>query len=240
MSPSRYWAAFLLLSASLVIAGCGKKEGAKAESEHPSEDGHEHQEGEKESGVTFKEGRGLQLSHQIVEALSLKTTEVEERAMRAETELLAQVFALRPEILASARVSEAVSRELDAKRPRDARIVRVDRAALSATRMVDVVFGLDRNPAPQIGDFVSVRLASEQENKVVVPTSAVLDSAAGTFVYVVNGEFYLRTPVKTGAISGDFVEITDGLYAGDKVVASAVDQLWLAELRLTKGGGHSH
>jgi len=62
----------------------------------------------------------------------------------------------------------------------------------------------------------------------------------GTFVYVVNGNFYLRTAVKTGARSTDFVEITDGLYAGDVVVTTPVNQLWLSELRLTKGGGHSH
>jgi hypothetical protein len=50
----------------------------------------------------------------------------------------------------------------------------------------------------------------------------------------------LRTPVKVGARSAGFSEIADGLYAGDIVVVSSVDQLWLAELRLTKGGGHSH
>jgi multidrug efflux pump subunit AcrA (membrane-fusion protein) len=75
---------------------------------------------------------------------------------------------------------------------------------------------------------------------LAVPRSALLDAATGTFVYVVNGDHYLRTPVKTEARSADFVEITDGLYAGDVVVVSPVEQLWLAELRLTKGGGHSH
>ncbi len=35
-------------------------------------------------------------------------------------------------------------------------------------------------------------------------------------------------------------EILAGLRAGDRVVATPVEQLWLAELRLTKGGGHSH
>ena len=68
----------------------------------------------------------------------------------------------------------------------------------------------------------------------------MLDTATGAFVYVVNGEAYLRTPVKTGASDADHVEIADGLYAGDTVVASPVNQLWLSELRLTKGGGHSH
>ena len=64
--------------------------------------------------------------------------------------------------------------------------------------------------------------------------------ATGTFVYVLNGEYYLRTAVKTGVRSGEFIEISDGLYPGDVVVATAVEQLWLTELRVTKGGGHSH
>jgi multidrug efflux pump subunit AcrA (membrane-fusion protein) len=93
---------------------------------------------------------------------------------------------------------------------------------------------------PQVGDFVTLALAVEPRNRPHRARSAVLDGATGTFVYVVNSGAYLRTPVKVGARSADFIEITDGLYAGDVVVVTPVDQLWLAELRLTKGGGHSH
>ena len=50
----------------------------------------------------------------------------------------------------------------------------------------------------------------------------------------------VREAPKFYEIAKRIVEITDGLYAGDEVVASPVNQLWLAELRLTKGGGHSH
>jgi hypothetical protein len=32
------------------------------------------------------------------------------------------------------------------------------------------------------------------------------------------------------------VEITDGLYSGDKVASRAVQNLWLTELRFVKGG----
>jgi multidrug efflux pump subunit AcrA (membrane-fusion protein) len=160
--------------------------------------------------------------------------------MGGDTGVLAQVFAVRPEILASASVSESAAKALENAKAGDARILRVDRAGLPATRLVDVIFKLERTPAPSVGEFVTIRLTSTAANKVAVPKTAILDSATGTFVYVVNGEFFLRTAVKVGIASGDFIEITDGLYAGDKVVASPVDQLWLAELRLTKGGGHSH
>ncbi|MBK9991892.1 MAG: hypothetical protein IPP19_14495 [Verrucomicrobia bacterium] len=50
----------------------------------------------------------------------------------------------------------------------------------------------------------------------------------------------LRTAVKPGANDGEYIEILDGLYAGDVIATAAVEQLWLTELRLTKGGGHSH
>ena len=86
---------------------------------------------------------------------------------------------------------------------------------------------------------MSLTLAADSA-ALTVPRSALLDAATGTFVYVVNGTSYLRTPVKIGASTADHVEITDGLYAGDTVVAAPVNQLWLSELRLTKGGGHSH
>ncbi len=104
----------------------------------------------------------------------------------------------------------------------------------------DLIVALERTPPPVIGEFVDLDFATEPSPVLAVPRSALLDAATGTFVYVVNGEHYLRTSVKTEARSADFVEITDGLYAGDVVVVAPVEQLWLAELRLTKGGGHSH
>lgn len=55
-----------------------------------------------------------------------------------------------------------------------------------------------------------------------------------------NGEHFLRTPNKAGANSGDLVEVLDGLLTGDVVVSKGAEQLWLIELRFTKGGGHSH
>lgn len=118
--------------------------------------------------------------------------------------------------------------------------MRIDRSTVAATRLVDLVFELDASPRHQIGDFVTLALAVEPATVLSVPRSAVLDGATGSFVYVVNSGAYLRTPVKVGARSADFIEISDGLYAGDIVVVTPVDQLWLAELRLTKGGGHSH
>ncbi len=226
-----------LAALALPLAGCGKKATAEAGHDHSG-----HAEGEKggEGGVTFKEGRGLQFSPEVIKALGVVVAQAEDRALAAELNVTVQVFATKPRVLASARLPAEQVARLEKSRFAGAKLARVDRTAVAATRLVDLVFELD-SPAPdRLGDFVTLALAAEPVSALAVPRSAVLDGAAGTFVYVVNSGAYLRTPVKLGAHSADFVEISDGLYAGDVVVVTPVDQLWLAELRLTKGGGHSH
>lgn len=236
MNP-RPWFLATLAASALLLVGCGKK--ASSETGH---DHSEHAEGEEggEGGVTFKEGRGLQLSPEVIKALGLVTAEAEDRALTAELTVTAQVFATAPRVLASTRLPAGQAGPLEKSSFTGAKLVRIDRTAASATRLVDLIFELDSPAAHQVGDFVTLALVVEPASVLTVPRSAVLDGATGTFVYVVNSGAYLRTPVKVGARSADFIEITDGLYAGDVVVVTPVDQLWLTELRLTKGGGHSH
>jgi hypothetical protein len=237
MNP-RPW--FLITTAGLALAlvGCGQKKAASG-----AGDGHaEHAEGESEEsgGVTFKEGRGLQLSPEVIKALGVRTVEAEERSLAAELTVTAQVFATKPQVLASARVVAEHAESLHDAAFEGAELLRIDTAPAAATRLADAVFQLTDSGSRQIGDFVAIALKGKPATTLTVPRAAILDGATGTFVYVVNSGAYLRTPVKVGAQAGDLAEITDGIYAGDIVVAAPVDQLWLAELRLTKGGGHSH
>jgi multidrug efflux pump subunit AcrA (membrane-fusion protein) len=58
----------------------------------------------------------------------------------------------------------------------------------------------------------------------------------GTFVYVPNGRYFFRTPVKVGRKTEETVEVLDGLYSGDEVVREPVTSLWLAELQALRGG----
>lgn len=69
-----------------------------------------------------------------------------------------------------------------------------------------------------------------------IPATALLRTVKGDFVYVANGDWYLRTPVATGIAHDDRIEIRDGLYEGDVVVSAAVEALWLAELQAVNGG----
>lgn len=222
----------LLASLALLTAGCGAKSKTEAAKS-------EHEEGGA-GGVAFKEGRGLKFTPEIIKALELKSAEAEERPIAGELRFTAQVFKVAPRVLASVSMAVGEAEHLQSHAFAGATLVRVDRGSHTAAGRVEAVFGVDRTPAPHVGDFVTLALSFVPRPALTVPRTALLDSAGGFFVYVVNGEFYLRTPVKVGARDANYFEITDGLYAGDFVVVAPVEQLWLAELRLTKGGGHSH
>ena len=224
MSPR----AILSLLAAALLAACGKNPASA-----PAEETHA-------NAITFKAGSGLRLTPDLLAQLGLKPAEAEERPLAATTSLTAQVFAIAPRVLANAAVPVATADALAKNTFAGAMLVRVDRGAAAATGRVDFVFAVERVPAPALGDFSEITATAPTRAALTVPRSALLDSATGTFVYVVNVGAYLRTPVKTGARTVDLVEITDGLYVGDAVAATAVEQLWLAELRLSTGGGHSH
>lgn len=69
-----------------------------------------------------------------------------------------------------------------------------------------------------------------------IPAAALLRTVRGDFVYAVNGDRLLRTPVKTGASHDGWIEIAEGLYDGDRLAVAAVRALWLAELQAVNGG----
>ncbi len=106
----------------------------------------------------------------------------------------------------------------------------------------EVIIGISNATAAlQPGEFLAARIQLPRDDTVTsIPHSALLRTSEGAFVYVVNGESYLRAAVKVGTETDGWVEITDGLLAGDQVVARPVQTLWLIELRATKVGGHSH
>jgi hypothetical protein len=235
MSRSVIVSLTLPLAALLVLGGCGKP---------PATSGHGgHEEGEPahEAGETpakFKAGQGLQLAAETSAALGLKTGEVEERAVTHTYEVTASVFEAGPPARASSLVPVEVADDLEAHPPAEAKLLSVRRDLSPALTQVEVVFAVAGNPP--VGSTISLTLRGPTSTGSAVPRSALLRTATGTFVYVVNGVNLLRTPVKAGANDGEYIEILDGLYAGDVIATTAVEQLWLTELRLTKGGGHSH
>lgn len=75
--------------------------------------------------------------------------------------------------------------------------------------------------------FAKLSLVTEQsKDTITVPIEAVIDDGAEKFVFVKNGNRFVRQDVVTGIKNDRFVEITDGLYPGDQVVTDGNRQIY--------------
>lgn len=240
-----------------LMAGCGHKE----EAEHGADDGHGHGE-ESPSGASFKAGKGVLVTEETRKIIGLETADVEDRKMANEIRLTLQVFGEKHhhaaggldhsgcDIHGSGFVPTNMAAALAAGQPVE--FPRGSNAPLGGVILAvqksltlgesEVVVGISNATARLMtGAFIPARIVLPRDAEVTaIPQSALLRTSEGTFVYAVNGEAFFRTAVKTGASSGGWLEITDGLLAGDAVATKPVETLWLIELRATKGGGHSH
>lgn len=78
------------------------------------------------------------------------------------------------------------------------------------------------NPALRPGGFATARISSGSFRATVVPQSAVLADANGSFVYIVGDDKKAaRRAVKTGAVTDGGIAITEGLTGSEKVVLRA-------------------
>lgn len=196
-----------------------------------------HHEQPPENGAHFKKDSGLSLTDTMKKAIALKVAEVGD-------EKVAPSFTV---TLSSA--ANEITGWLTAEQ---AALVKPGMEVELRGKAPAVVKRIERSPYQSLGDFeVAVETAAPTETGerilatfrapageavASVPRGALLKTAEGNFVYAVNGEFYVRTPVKVGAVSDEHAEITDGLYAGDQIVTSPVMSLWLAELQILRGG----
>ena len=69
-----------------------------------------------------------------------------------------------------------------------------------------------------------------------LPAAALLRTVQGDFVFVANGEWFLRTPITVSAVDGASFTVKDGLYEGDTIVTRGMRALWLAELHNLRAG----
>lgn len=226
-----------MLLAALALAGCQPKSGESAAAEESVE-----------IGPKYSAKNGLHVPEDTRLSLGLKTVEVTEQKVPATLNVQLRVYHEGKEsILASATVTPDEAKQLKRGQAVHARanganltgqVTRVNAELLKATGMAEVLVEF-RNPslASAVGAFLPASVALESAETVVsIPRAALLECSDGHSVYTVSGESFVRATVKVGAISGDLVEIKDGLYAGDQVVLQPVMSLWMTELAAVKGG----
>jgi hypothetical protein len=248
-----------LAGLSLAFTGCGRQQasGVGEALEHAGSD---------EKGAAFREGHGIDLSEATRKAIGLQLTEIAVKDLPHEVHATAQVYReagekVRPS--SHARPGHAYASAMidsgDAALMKTGQTVRVASPELSFAerqgrldhieRELDFYTGrteiLIEIPDPEnrirFGSRLQVSLSvGLRKGAVTTPRSALLQASQGDFVYVVNGDYLLRTPVEVGVIGAEEVEIVGGLYPGDRVAVRPVETLWLIELRAVKGGGHSH
>lgn len=231
------WVLLLMLMAA---APTGCKQSQKVESE----------------GVSislFKTGKGVLFSEGTKKLFGLEVAEVTEKPMQNRVEKMAQVYRtgsgggpssalLLLEVDEAATVAAGKAMQIRAakgeKPELPGKLVRLDRQSTAALGQVEgVIEFVDPQQVFTTGEFVIAAFTTGEPKPVlVVPESAVLLTADGSYVYAVNGTHLTRTRIKTGAINGDLVEVMDGLYAGDSVAVKGVQNIWLIELSALKGG----
>jgi membrane fusion protein (multidrug efflux system) len=121
-----------------------------------------------------------------------------------------------------ARVAVRLDAYPDADVP--GRVRRIFPSADPASRLVPVEVALGERPAGvdvRPGFLARVEFALDtRRDALAVPASAVGVSAAGPFVYVVEDDTLALSQVAVGVTAGGWVEVTDGLAAGERVVVS--------------------
>jgi len=250
-----------LLVAGSLLVGCGHKDGGGKEEAHGKDDGHGHGE-ESPSGASFKAGKGVSVTEETKKLLGVEVVDVAERKLPNQIRLTVQIFGEKHHHLLNAedhtgcdvhgsgfvstntavvlKAGQPVELLKNTNAPLGGMVLAIQKAL--ALGESEIVIGISNATAAlKSGEFIPARINLPREEAVpVIPQSALLRTSEGTFVYAVNGDAYFRTAVTVGAEADGWVEVTDGLLAGDQVVTKPVQTLWLIELRATKGGGHSH
>lgn len=248
---SRVMAAHILVA--VLPCGCTYKDKEQAETAQEA--------GEANSaGVTFSAKHGLKVAEKTAKFIGLEVADVEERKITSTVRFTAQVFRPASEsqfasasaqvsmvALATVTVSEQMAAALKPGQSvsfgtsngnRFAGTVRQNYPGLGKGGQAEIVLAVqDSSGELRTGAYLSAETAAgEERTAVTVPASALLKTAEATFVYTLSGEHFVRTAVKVGTLTHEYVEITEGLLAGDQIVTKPVMTLWMAELQSIRGG----
>ncbi len=126
----------------------------------------------------------------------------------------------------------------------NARLVTVGRVIDPKTRTVPVIFDLDNQAGRlRIGNFAKVVIATGAPRKALaIPDRAIVDDAGRSIAYVmVEGEAFERRPLRLGVRSNGWVEVLEGVVAGERVVTTGAYEIKLASAAgSVPAHGHAH
>jgi multidrug efflux pump subunit AcrA (membrane-fusion protein) len=210
---------------------------------------------EEPQGAHFKTGHGVGLPDPMSKWLGVKTADVTEQKIipriKISLHVVRGVGGIRP--VSNARVPVEASGWITSEQAKEVRagqsaqlllldgssatgiVQRVEKAAFATSGDFEVAVSTE-TPLETGTPITAIIEGAPTGEVVAIPRTAVMKTPEGEFVYVVNEKYFARTPVKTGAQSDEHVEITDGLYAGDQIVVSRVNSLWMTELQALRGG----
>jgi membrane fusion protein, multidrug efflux system len=108
----------------------------------------------------------------------------------------------------------------------DGEVQRINPMTADGSRAITIYIAVPNpNQALKGGMFAQGALTLDNLAPVLaVPQRAVHEDAGAAFVYTLRDDKIVRTPVKVGAAApgGTFVEVRDGLAAGDRVIVTAI------------------
>jgi RND family efflux transporter MFP subunit len=113
------------------------------------------------------------------------------------------------ELFVPARPEERISAEVSDIRP----------SVGEGSSAIELVVYVDDQPGWRAGGSVSARVILSRHEGVVVPPVSVVRRPAGDVVYVIEGQRVRQQPVTIGIRGAGWVEVLEGLQAGDRVAA---------------------
>ena len=126
----------------------------------------------------------------------------------------------------------------------NAKLVTIGRVIDPKTRTVPVIFEVDnRDGRLRIGNFTKVVIATGAPRQALaVPEAALVDDAGKSVAYVmVEGEAFERRPLRLGIRSNGWVEVLDGVAAGERVVTKGAYEIRLSSASgAVPAHGHAH
>ncbi len=135
--------------------------------------------------------------------------------------------------IGSVKIGQSVDLRIEGVANRQiGQIVRIAPATQAGTRSVPIYIALDnRDPSVRAGLFAQGVLAIERRTGVLaIPSGAVRDAGARTFVYAIDGDKLIERDIKLGlrdetGAEGSRIEVVSGLSAGDRIVATNLGSL---------------